>query len=80
MQPLRVPACLQQVDADELENYIDLRMRQLFNALFNVRPDLQTAITSQDMHKALSIIPKAVYNTSQFEQRELQLLFRHDCL
>ena len=79
MQPIRVPPALQNVDAEELECYVELRIKQLLTALFHARPDLSSAISGEDFRKALSLIPKPQYNIAQLQQRDLQLLFRHDC-
>ena len=79
MQPIRVPPALQNVDAEELESYVELRIKQLLTALFHAHPDLSQAISGEDFRKALSLIPKPQYNIPQLQQRDLQLLFRHDC-
>ena len=66
-----------------LQDYVRSRIVQLINTftriLRNNVPSLSPEAISQSLAEALSAIPPPIYDVVPLENRELQLVFRHDC-
>ena len=66
------------------QEYVRSRIAQLVSAftrsLRSHAPSLAQDTITQALAEALSAIPPPVYDIVPLENRELQLVFRHDCM
>lgn len=81
MQPVRVPKELQSVRATILEEYVRARLNQFSLGLerklsATVMPDVFERIVAETYTQ----LPAPEYCNLPIESRELQLVFRHDCM
>ncbi|GAX78271.1 hypothetical protein CEUSTIGMA_g5713.t1 [Chlamydomonas eustigma] len=81
---LRVPPELQIGSPEVLEEYVRARIAQLIST-FSRSLQLHSPAITQDLiakslGEALSAIPPPVYDIIPLENRDLQLVFRHDCM
>jgi len=82
--PVRFPAELHQARSDVLEEYVQARIAQLVS-LFTRRlqahaPSLPPDLVSKSLAEAYQAVPPPEYSVIPLEDRDLQLVFRHDCM
>ena len=81
IQPVRVPTELQNVRATTLEEYVRARLNQFAMAFSQrVAPRLTQEEYDRAVAETYTQLPPPEYGQIAVENRELQLVFRHDCL
>ncbi|KAG1669208.1 hypothetical protein FOA52_001459 [Chlamydomonas sp. UWO 241] len=82
--PVRFPAELHQARSDVLEEYVQNRIAQLVSVftrrLQSHAPALPNEVISKSLAEAYQAVPPPEYSVIPLEDRDLQLVFRHDCM
>lgn len=79
--PVRVPAELQGVRATVLEAYVRERLDQFAHSLWQrVAPEVPLETFDREVANTYTELPPPEYGPVALESRELQLVFRHDCM
>eukprot|EP00803_Ostreobium_quekettii_P007979 evm.model.scf_324.1 EVM.evm.TU.scf_324.1 scf_324:1593-3902(+) len=80
-QPVRVPPELQNTRATALEEYVRARLNQFAMSFAQrVAPRLTPEEYDRSVAETYTQLPPPEYGAISVENRELQLVFRHDCL
>lgn len=80
-QGIRLPVELQQVPSRILEEYVRARLIQFAGAFSRrVNPNLDQRLLQQAAAEAIASLPAPEFGRVAVENRDLQLVFRHDCL
>ncbi|KAL3159748.1 PSII 6.1 kDa protein [Trebouxia sp. C0009 RCD-2024] len=80
-QGIRLPVELQQVPSRILEEYVRARLIQFAGAFSRrVNPNLDQRLVQQAAAEAIASLPAPEFGRVAVENRDLQLVFRHDCL
>ncbi|EFN53263.1 expressed protein [Chlorella variabilis] len=78
---VRVPPELQSAPPKPLEEYARARILQFAQAFAGrLNPTVAPAVLQQAALECIQALPPPDYTGMSLEQRDLQLVFRHDCL
>ncbi|KAK9908084.1 hypothetical protein WJX75_002589 [Coccomyxa subellipsoidea] len=81
LRGVRLPPELQSVPGRPLEEYVRARLIQFAGAFARrINPTLNPQIVQQAAAEAIASLPAPEYGRVAVENRDLQLVFRHDCL
>ncbi|BDA44884.1 probable calmodulin-binding protein 60 B at N-terminal half [Coccomyxa sp. Obi] len=81
LRGVRLPPELQSVPGRPLEEYVRARLAQFAGAFARrINPTLNPQIVQQAAAEAIASLPAPEYGRVAVENRDLQLVFRHDCL